>query len=1105
MNKNKGFPFLRGGVRRGLLLLLMLLPLCGFAQTLTQYEYWFDDDFAGRRIASLSGKEKDLTVTIDTYFLETGLHRLSLRVKQSDGHYSAITTSSFIKLPTGETQWLEYWFDGNQENSKRIAGTKASDGNGYVFNSEVDLSGLPVGIHQLYYRAVSDDGLVSTAVSVSPFMKLVSGEAKWLEYWFDGDETNKKRIAGTAASDGNGYVFNSEVDISGLSVGNHQLFYRAVSDNGLVGTAVSVSPFLKLVTGEAKWLEYWFDGDRANKKRIAGTKASDGNGYVFNNELDVSGLDPGHHRLYYRAVSDNGLVSTSVSTSSVVVKLLAEQAQMASDAKISGYRISVDGKNVETRRFSNPQLYWDLDEPLDARRYTTGNHSVKVTFWNTAGSSVSVEQPFEVLAPVTPTITLTAEEKNGVVNFKFNSVPNDLEYGLIRVDANGAKHKVDGKKYSVYPTAMSASDNPPAGSYTYYVAMLYRDASGTREKVQSNEVAVNIAKPQTEVEAAQEYGYITGSIVCDKNTTWKGLTVEVSGDATESLKVKNGIFNLQKIPVGMTLTLAVEGDKVHDYETKTLTIKAGENNVTINGTLREEYYPSNLENDLALKSGTYLETIQKDVNGKKYHAVKFSVKNLSAQNKWKGIVRVKAYNKESSNFNKLFKRNIYIGETAEELELNGLGTADLEIVINELKLKEDSQFEFHLESDGHWEGFDEANEIKPIEPVGYINYPIKMTMAKMDLNAPSNWNDEAKENYTYLMLGLSSLVPGIDGTVGDLSPFYKDAVKAAKNLTGKNNDTDAINATLDWLAGSTPLQALNEPSLYNLSSSVVKTYRLIGNSNGHAPLVEKYMKDIYKITYDYASASLMIDNFVQIGKAINTKEPLDATLIAANMIYSLVYGGTSVPYANMMHAYMVVGQSFINKIREYGKILNGRFIGFRLKENKPYSSNDRQNTAVDFKLVVKTENGETIDFTQADMRRQIKSVSVKAGYVQKNASPAYFSHGPAEFSYEIVPMKDCIMLKTDGNGFTSGSIDDFNEINALYMTINWANNRQTIIPLNEETNGIDISTKGVQIEEEDSSKFKNKSPVVYTVTLKTATGKNNMADELYLGNNKKRK
>ena len=1114
MNKNKGFPLPLGGVRGGFLLLLMLFPLATLAQTLTQYEFWFDDDFANRRSIGLSGKEKEISLSIDTYFLETGPHRLSLRVKQSDGKYSAITTSSFLKVIMGEAKWLEYWFDGDQTQSKRIAGTAALDGNGYVFNSEVDISGLSVGNHQLYYRAVSDDGLISTAVSVSPFLKLITGEAKWLEYWFDGDQTQSKRIAGTAALDGNGYVFNSEVDISGLSVGNHQLYYRAVSDDGLISTAVSVSPFLKLITGEAKWLEYWFDGDRANMKRMAGTKATDGNGYVFSGEADISGLSPGHHWMYCRAVSDNGKVSSSVSASSVVVKLLAEQQQMASDAKISGYRISVDGKDVETRRFSNPKFSWDLDEPLDVHTLKTGNHTAKVTFWNTAGGFVSVDHPFEVLAPpAAPTITLAAAEKNGVVSLEYNSVPNDVTHRLVRVDANGASALVTSEKKGIYPRKVSFPDNPAAGSYTYYVQMSYIDPSGEKKTVRSNEVNVTIANPQTEEVVAQEYGYVTGTIVCDKNNpAWSKLTVNVS-DMESNPIVKSGKFKLQQLPVGTTLTLTVTGDEQHDYEAATVTIKAGENNVTINGTLREEYYPSSLEHDLSVSS---VETFIKDDNGKRSHAVKLKVKNLSAQNTWKGKVRVEAIDTESSRVNKWLKRNRYEGKLKEDLELAALKEAELEIVIDELSIKEAKEFKLYLYSEGYWVGFDETNVEKQIEldsKSSNSDY-LCMTFEKAGQNY-TKWDDDAREDFAYLMLGLGSLTPGFENVVGDFSPYLPTMEEFAKKRWNTTDTKDAVRQMFDWLSGKSALEAINDFNAYNVSSSGVSLIsELMSAAHPSSSVLQKFKNGVIKEASKLGKASDMIGGVVEVAKAIKSEDPLERAMHCSKLILTTM-ASEYAPLNSIMYTYTTVGKALIDKVRQYEAILGRRYLLFRLNHNKPYtggcddSDENRQNTGIDFKLVVKNSDGKAIDFTQAKYRNQIKSISIRAAYVDKNSDPIKYITGPSIFRFEIVPLSDGVMLKTDGNGHSgegSRYMDDNNDINSLCMVINWANKRQTIIPLiGKSTIGVDYMKAGTTPTQEVLPEHLSTStPVVYTVTLTTGTGEDNMADELYLGKNKKR-
>ncbi|MBR5634684.1 MAG: hypothetical protein IKW78_05865 [Prevotella sp.] len=1040
MNKNKGFPLPLGGVRGGFLLLLMLFPLATLAQTLTQYEFWFDDDFANRRSIGLSGKEKEISLSIDTYFLETGPHRLSLRVKQSDGKYSAITTSSFLKV--------------------------------------------------------------------------IMGEAKWLEYWFDGDQTQSKRIAGTAALDGNGYVFNSEVDISGLSVGNHQLYYRAVSDDGLISTAVSVSPFLKLITGEAKWLEYWFDGDRANMKRMAGTKATDGNGYVFSGEADISGLSPGHHWMYCRAVSDNGKVSSSVSASSVVVKLLAEQQQMASDAKISGYRISVDGKDVETRRFSNPKFSWDLDEPLDVHTLKTGNHTAKVTFWNTAGGFVSVDHPFEVLAPpAAPTITLAAAEKNGVVSLEYNSVPNDVTHRLVRVDANGASALVTSEKKGIYPRKVSFPDNPAAGSYTYYVQMSYIDPSGEKKTVRSNEVNVTIANPQTEEVVAQEYGYVTGTIVCDKNNpAWSKLTVNVS-DMESNPIVKSGKFKLQQLPVGTTLTLTVTGDEQHDYEAATVTIKAGENNVTINGTLREEYYPSSLEHDLSVSS---VETFIKDDNGKRSHAVKLKVKNLSAQNTWKGKVRVEAIDTESSRVNKWLKRNRYEGKLKEDLELAALKEAELEIVIDELSIKEAKEFKLYLYSEGYWVGFDETNVEKQIEldsKSSNSDY-LCMTFEKAGQNY-TKWDDDAREDFAYLMLGLGSLTPGFENVVGDFSPYLPTMEEFAKKRWNTTDTKDAVRQMFDWLSGKSALEAINDFNAYNVSSSGVSLIsELMSAAHPSSSVLQKFKNGVIKEASKLGKASDMIGGVVEVAKAIKSEDPLERAMHCSKLILTTM-ASEYAPLNSIMYTYTTVGKALIDKVRQYEAILGRRYLLFRLNHNKPYtggcddSDENRQNTGIDFKLVVKNSDGKAIDFTQAKYRNQIKSISIRAAYVDKNSDPIKYITGPSIFRFEIVPLSDGVMLKTDGNGHSgegSRYMDDNNDINSLCMVINWANKRQTIIPLiGKSTIGVDYMKAGTTPTQEVLPEHLSTStPVVYTVTLTTGTGEDNMADELYLGKNKKR-
>ena len=304
----------RKHIKSVLLLLLLLLPPVLQAQSLSQFQYWFDDDFAGRQTGSISGTATTIERSIDTEHLEVGLHKFNIRFRRTDGTYTAVSTSTFQKVASGHPNLLEYWFDGDQSTSKIMNGEVTYDQDGFKFVGDVDIASLDVGVHDLYFRAVSGNGLICSAVSVARFQKLTNGETKWLEYWFDGDRENVKRIEGNKASDGNGYTFVNQVDVSELEVGPHNLFMRAVNNDGLVTTAVSVSPFQKMTNGEIKWLEYWIDGDIDNAQRLPAVTANGGKEFRIVTDIDFSSLPVGQHRISMRGVNQDGLVSTAVTT-----------------------------------------------------------------------------------------------------------------------------------------------------------------------------------------------------------------------------------------------------------------------------------------------------------------------------------------------------------------------------------------------------------------------------------------------------------------------------------------------------------------------------------------------------------------------------------------------------------------------------------------------------------------------------------------------------------------------------------------------------------------------------------------------------------------------
>lgn len=222
------------------LCLLCMLPCLTWAQSLTQYEYWFDDDFNGRVSGSLSGTDDIFKSSISTDQLDNGIHKFCFRAKQSDGKYSAITSSLFLKRPSAQNSVVEYWFDDNfeQRESMNISSTEEEQELSFDLR---DNTKYPMGFHKLNMR-LNIEGEGVSAVYSAEVLKLSAGKATQLEYWVDDDLANRKTISGSVASDG--YIFSTELDLSDITPGYHLLHCRAVSGSKRTVSAVTTTPVM---------------------------------------------------------------------------------------------------------------------------------------------------------------------------------------------------------------------------------------------------------------------------------------------------------------------------------------------------------------------------------------------------------------------------------------------------------------------------------------------------------------------------------------------------------------------------------------------------------------------------------------------------------------------------------------------------------------------------------------------------------------------------------------------------------------------------------------------------------------------------------------------
>ena len=274
------------------LCLLSLLPSLAFTQTLTGYEYWFDEDFKDKISGSLSGTIDEINTFVDASKLDVGIHKINVRIKQSDGSYSAITSSLFLKIVNGDNNILEYWLDDkiDQKESQPIVNYEAVQEINLDLHDNVK---FPIGVHKLNMR-VTINGQPS-AIYSSSIIKLAEGSISHLEYWLDDKIKDSKTVSVKTSNDGTAYLFLDEFDLTNATPGHHRLYCRAVSDSKHMVSAVTMTPILvkPIISNDAKVIQYTVAVDDETAMTYPIKEPADE--VEITHSLDASKLAKGQH------------------------------------------------------------------------------------------------------------------------------------------------------------------------------------------------------------------------------------------------------------------------------------------------------------------------------------------------------------------------------------------------------------------------------------------------------------------------------------------------------------------------------------------------------------------------------------------------------------------------------------------------------------------------------------------------------------------------------------------------------------------------------------------------------------------------------------------
>ena len=418
-----------------------LVPQNGSTQenNLASYEYWLDGDFSSRVSGTFSSG--GIVVTdIDVSTLPVGLHSISFRALDDNGHVSSVLLKYFLVPEPGSTQennlaGYEYWIDGDYDN--KVSGSFSEGG---IITTDLDMSALPMGLHSISFRALDDNGHVSS-VLVKFFLvpentSTTENELTGYRYWFDRDMENA--VEGKMTSDG---VIETDIDASALIPGLH-LFNYQVKDALGNYSATMMSYFTVPEAGatvgdQITAYEYWFNDNPRKRVEVEPAATLELNDVM----LAVEGVDPetvpadytfdvATKKVIYTQDVEFGLqVFNNLGTGSVAATQTIEGYQTIIDpqmATLSNEQESTldapKGSAMQGYEFScnaGDKLYWfmDLDEGMTVDFYDADGAKIDAAAIST--ETIGDQKAYVIDAATTAIYALTygataAEAQNKV-------------------------------------------------------------------------------------------------------------------------------------------------------------------------------------------------------------------------------------------------------------------------------------------------------------------------------------------------------------------------------------------------------------------------------------------------------------------------------------------------------------------------------------------------------------------------------------------------------------------------------------------------------------------------------------------------------------------
>ena len=1035
--------------------------------------------------------------------------------------------SLFLLLPceswAQEIVRCEYWFDGDITNKVE---NKMNGGEAINIVSNVPTAQLYDGIHQFNFRVMQSDGMYSPVLS-RVFFKSAASSTELLEYWFD-DNYENRASKELASADEEGTVAMS-LDLSDntkFPLGNHRLYLRVINSHGI--SAVYTSSVLKLQSGKIELLEYWVDGDNSKVDYVYGKT----NGYDkdFLESLNLGEVSEGVHRLYYRGVSADGISSTAISSTPVMVK---NRKNIAPDQqKVVSYSVAVDNGEPIVRNIIDPAKEITQPHTLKDLKLKEGNHKVTVKAWNTAGVGTSETKTFKVGKQQPPKLELTTTVEDGIVFLDLNSIPGGQDYEIFRVESTRRSKEYIPiyKGQQAYPNYNISYDVPDeAGTHTYIGRCWYYDENRNKQALESNEVKayVEIANKDRD-----KLGYIFGEVLVPVNKLANIMLYDQNGNIIPNnyvgIDYETGTFKTSKFPVGTVLTLKVDNNNLlaqqYLFKNETVTINPGRNDVKITGMRVDGVQPDNYAADLYFDSNlTYVPS----------HYFKFKLKNETML-PWKGLVRAriirKAEDENSTNWNALPEMGdnqffIYAEEGQMEWAVNE--SKEVFLPLNSLLINKTEDYNVYFETV-------EApnNDVKRIglsfrKELEIEGNPVVYTLEK---------NNDGYRSASELALEMADLALAtmmlksdyFDERLGNVREFLEQVQKGVKDAqynVSLNEEEKKWIASLDpdiWTYESLVVR-IQEHYRDQPRNDVKGLARIISDVLQKSPETLEYINEqrtemslalqdmlgplyhvgagvskVYGVWENVKKYYDMVTGVFENIEAYQRMEPHTQYFYKAKTFINVASEAISMissdfaPFARILKTYIDIAEQTVNYALDNETYKYQHEESWLMKNNEQGFSSDylfrnKNNLSVNFRVEVQkpfTIFGKELahiinfDFTDIDAKKQILETKI------------YLSDQKDDKIYDVIHCSQ----KFDDSGFylipdyyenNGGILDGINTpLQKLLLEIRWRNGRTSVIPLKDECEGVSFSTWG---------------GACYTVTFNSeSTNPRRMADVIYL-------